>query len=148
MSINQNERSRHVGKAIAETTAKALKLSPPDVMEVFDELKNIIFVDNFDESETLEIQRRIAEAKISVLAGKEISKEFENAWNDIENLGYSDAEREASMVFYRAQFLIDKDLLSEASIAIERLGELISTFKNQRLIDHFSQVYTKLSSAL
>jgi len=149
---DQKERSIYVGKAIAETTVKAFKLTPTGVIELFDELEAALITNNYNKSETLEVQRRIAEAKVSVLAGKEPSSEFEAAWNDVESLGYTDTEREASMVFYRAKYLIRKGSdKSSASNAIERLGVLVGYFNDQQsqhLADHFSQVHEKLLNDL
>ena len=142
------ERSINVGKTIAKATAEAFKLSASEVTEHFNALQSTFLEKNFSDSEKLEIKRRIAEAMITVLSEKDSFKEFEKAWGYIESLGYSDTERETSMIFYRATFLIknrvDKNLAEEA---INRLEALINSFQEkqlQHLIDHFTQVHNRL----
>ena len=147
--MNDNiEKSVDVGKVIAKATAEAFKLSASETTEHFDNLQSSLLEKDFNDSEKLEIKRRIAEAMLSILSEKSSFEDFEKAWDYIESLGYSDPEREASMVFYRASFLIknktDKNL---AEKAIDRLEALINTFKEkklQHLIEHFTQAHNRL----
>jgi len=150
--LEKDERSRRAGKEIAYTTAKAFKQTPAEITEAFDALQATILGEANNDLEVLEIKRRIAEAKISVLAEKDSDQEFETAWTDMEALGYSDNEREATIIFYRAKFLIENGAhRSLADKAVERLGNLVSAFREQQsrqLADHFGQVYKRLLNEL
>lgn len=150
--FDHSERSRRAGKAIARTTAKAFKQPPAEITQAFDALQATILGQDYSDTEVLEIRRRIAEARISVLAEKDSGQYFEAAWTDMEALGYSDAEREATIVFYRAKFLIKNGVhRSPAAKAIERLGTLLNDFREQqshRLVGHFGKVHERLLNEL
>ena len=148
-SKESNERSNTVGKAIANTMAKSFELSSLEVIDKFNLLENSLLENVTNSVEMLEIKRRIAEAKISIIFEKSDSKDvFEGVWDNFHTLGYSTAEREATMLFYRTQFLIrnkyDKPLVINS---IERLGEIANGFENdqsEQLSQHFKKVHKNL----
>ena len=148
-NATDREELSKAGRVIAETIAEAISLSSSDVLKKFAELETSLLQQGFDKSESLEIKRRIAEAKISILAKrKENIDHFEVAWNDIESLGYSSLEREASMLYYCARFLIENEpSRSSAAVIIDRLGALVKKFEvdqSQSLADHFLKLHEEL----
>lgn len=148
-SANSNDKSRSVSKAIAEVTAQAFELTSREALAIFDELEFELLHKEPDKSKCLEIKRRIAEAKISIIYDRNISRNiFDESWNDIQRLGFSTAEREATMLFYRAYFLIkdgkDRRLTADT---INRLGLLVSDLRVKRsklLAEHFERVHSRL----
>lgn len=150
MSAKQSEgdRSREAAKAIAQTIAKAFKLPTNEIATTFDSVKDELLDGIKDPSESVEVKRRICEAKISVLFKRpDSSDELQETWNEMESLGYSDLEREATMLFYRAQFLLkrtaDKELTANA---IERLRSLLGQFdpNSKSLSDHYERIHQAL----
>ena len=144
-----NEECATVAKAIEYTMAMSLDLSTPEVVEKFNLLESSLLENETNPVKILEIKRRVAEAIITIIFEKSDSKDvFENAWDNIHKLGYSTVEREATMLFYRAQLLIrnkyDKPLVINT---IGRLGEIANYIKNKRsqqLAEHFKKVHKNL----
>ena len=148
-SADSNELSITVAKAISDSMSESFELPSSEIIYKFDKVEVSLLQKKHSDAEALEIMRRIAEAKISIIFNKvDTSSAFENAWKDIESLGYSTAEREATMLFYRAQFLMRNNLGRDlVANAIERLGIIANNFKNERserLADHFEKVHKNL----
>lgn len=149
-----NERSAEIGKAIANATATALKLEPSEADTTFDALQTSMLCGaSYDESEALEIKRRIAEAKVSIFSTMlNAQQEFLVAWRNLESLGYSDHEREATMVFYQARHLIRiKGDKAAAARAVVRLGEVVEHLRDAGSKDlqaHFQGVHDRLLDEL
>ncbi len=146
--IDESKPGRDAGKIIAKTTARVLALPSDQVLDEFDKVQTALLGSDLDDYSELEIRRRIAEAKISVLATRKNSTiELEQAWADIESLGYSNSEREATMLFYRAKSLIESRQ-DERSVEdlLGRLDQLVSSgFGGDRvLVDHFAKVCRNL----
>ncbi len=149
-----NSRSVNVAKTIGKEIANSFDLSSKKVLEKFDSLEIELLEQGFDVREATEIKRRIAEAKVAILFNRIGDKdEMERAWNDIELTGYSTKEREASILFYYAKYLIknrsDRSLITTI---IDRLGNLTEEFKIQesqeKLAEHFANVHESLLTDL
>jgi hypothetical protein len=92
-----------VAKTIDSAMAAFFELASSEVVCKFDKLEENLLQKERKSIEILEIKRRVAEAKISILFEKIDAKSvFEDSWNDIESFGYSTREREATVLFYRA----------------------------------------------
>ncbi len=99
--MNRAERERQYVSAIERATATSLRVSTAEAIEVFDACAIQVLSRVDSPAEALELRRRIAEAKVSVLFERhDALVEFSKAWAELESLGYSSNEREASMLVY------------------------------------------------
>lgn len=148
------ERSQHVGKMIDQTMVKAFGVESADVLVLFDACCSSLFSETQDKVERTEIARRIAEAKISILYQLEnVGDDFRSSWAEINGLGFSSIEREASMLFYYLKYCAranDKDDLDlDAQSAISRLETLIAQMVasgDETLAGHFETVRDQFTS--
>lgn len=146
-----DNRSRSVAKSIGRIVANAFDCSASDAMALFDQTESELLAEIDNEAEAIEVRRRIAEAKVSILAEKREStaEEFESNWRALEILGFSNLEREASMLFCRAQFSIQHSAGENyAAYALKRLQDVIERLEKSeeiRLVEHFRKVHDRLS---
>lgn len=121
-------RSQVVGKAIAYMMAKVVRAEPSTVVSELDRCRKELLEAAETDWEREEIRRRIAEAKISVLWESSDRDRFMSSWSEIERLGYSSPEREASMLFYFLEFSARNGGSEEACKAeLDRLSSLAKT---------------------
>ena len=141
-------------RLIETEIANSLKLPPKEIVEKFNNLQERLLNLEVSDSEALEIKRRIAEAKISILFNWiDNENEMDQAWSDIEIIGYSTKEREASMLFYYSKYLIKNKKHKNIVInIIDRLVGLVEEFKTdqsqEKLAEHFAKVHANLISEL
>jgi hypothetical protein len=100
----ETERGRAVGKTIAKAMAEVLSATPDEVVSRMDGCRDSLLDTAVDDEERDEIRRRIAESKLSILWESRDASRFMAVWQEMERLGYSSAEREASMLFYFLEF--------------------------------------------
>ena len=99
--------SRAAAQAIANAIACSFEKSPEEIESFFNVLGDKLADQRFSSRERSEIRRRITEAKISILFKKRDSERlFRSAWNEMLALGFSNAEREATMRNYHIEFLL------------------------------------------
>lgn len=146
--------SIEIVRLIEAEIANSLKLPPKEVVKKFNNLQERLLNLEVSDSEALEIKRRIAEAKISILFNWiDDENEMDQAWSDIEIIGYSTKEREASMLFYYSKYLIKNKKHKNIVInIIDRLVGLVEEFKTdqsqEKLAKHFAKVHANLISEL
>ncbi len=96
------------------------------------------------------MSRRLAEARLSLFFDRKDGEPyFDEAWLDMENLGYSSSEREASMLFLRAKNLLeraDRDDLEEALIRFRVVVETKVSGESAAIAAHFHKVLAQLES--
>lgn len=153
ISIKKNfdqERSRYAARMIEQAMVDALRASSEEAINIIDTCRLALLADSSSEVERLEVARRIAEVKVSILYEKEGAKDdFLASWAEIESLGYSSPEREASMLFYFVKFneRLKPQAESNKECALDRLGVLIGEMEasgENNLASHFRSVYSKL----
>lgn len=122
-----DERSLTVGSAIARSFSDSMQLSSSEAYRKLDQLASDLVSIGENEKEQREIQRRVAEAKVSLLyERKGCMTVFEKAWSDLLEVGFSNPEREASMRFYYIKFLLANGVRKdEIKREISRMGSLI-----------------------
>ena len=146
--------SIEIVRLIETEIANSFKLPSKEVVEKFNKLQERLLNLEVSDSEALEIKRRIAEAKISILFNRiDNENEMDQAWSDIEIIGYSTKEREASMLFYYSKYLIKNKKHKNIVInIIDRLVGLVEEFKTdqsqEKLAEHFAKVHANLISEL
>lgn len=150
--MNRAERERQYVSAIERATAKSLRVSTAEAVEVFDACAIQVLSRVDSPAEALELRRRIAEAKISVLFERhDALVEFSKAWAELESLGYSSNEREASMLVYALKVRQDEGQTFpfDRAALLFRLDKNISEMRREgagsvAIADHFLMVRRSL----
>ncbi len=143
----RDDRGRAATKAINRTILEIMD-SPADV--VVDRLDTCLseLLKNADGWERTELMRRIAETKLSILSERRDSEVFLNVWEEMERLGYSNAEREASMLFYFLKVCARNKQVDDACTSaldrLERLTKLVPEISRA----HFEGVHDRLRKKL
>lgn len=151
MQILSQERSRSVAKAIERAMVSALRADSAKVTSLLDTCRSSLFAESYDDVERTEIARRVAEAKISILYERENARdEFMASWGELEGLGYSSLEREASMLVYYVKFSERSNVSGDADRrnALNRLEALISQLAvsgDENYAAHYKAVHVDLS---
>jgi len=148
-SPEQQERSRFVARTIERAMVSALHAEPRAAIDLLNAARSSLMPEASSEAEKVEIARRVAEAKISTLWDREdATTEFQASWIEIERLGYSSPEREATMLVY---FLKSNSRSSKQDSrsrdAVDRLEALIGQMASAgdvNLADHFRGVINRL----
>jgi hypothetical protein len=143
------ERSLRVSKAIDQAMLRAVSAASAEVIVIFDIChSNLISSQLPSHAEKREIARRICEAKISELHHRRgPRKEFLSTWLEMEALGYSSMEREASMLFFYIRFMENNGTEEAVSVALSRFAVLVDRMvavKAPRLGAHFKRVLKRL----
>jgi hypothetical protein len=135
-----NDLERHVARRIGEAIELNLDLPADDASAGFLELEAELLALSEDPLVLIEIRRRLAEIRLSEFLSKvDGLKYFHEAWEEMERLGYSTLEREASMLFYRARGLLAHELREHVAPIFERLDRIIDSGMNgqQSMAEHF-----------
>mgnify|MGYP003527830995 CR=1 FL=1 len=138
------ERGRAVGKTIAKAMVEVLSASPGEVVSRMDSCRDNLLETAEDDEERDEIRRRIAEAKLSILWESRDTSRFMAVWQEMERLGYTSAEREASMLFYILEFCA-RDV--SCKDFLDRLERLVTDMPAAAR-SHFESVYQKMREKL
>lgn len=118
-------RSRAVGRAIEQALESAIAASSDEADGLLTEVETGLLAGTADDYETLEVKRRVAEARLSLFYSMPTSHELaRSAWVALERLGFSSPEREASMLVYWAKHLVVRGRPEEAANCALRLESL------------------------
>lgn len=149
--IPDQKRSRAVARRIEGVLAEALRADPARVIELMDACRSSLVAGSHSEDEELEIARRTAEAKVSILFDREnATDDFLASWASLEQLGYSSSEREASMLVYFLKFCMRTNNNSRRRDALNRLDALVEEMAasgNDSLSTHYRAVVNSIKRA-
>ena len=148
-SANMSPSGNEIALAIGALLENEENKSWATILDEFSKLEVELLSKASEAWVELEIRRRICEANVTCAATRAVSvEEYESLWGELISLGFSSFEREASMNFFRAKFLMRNSKLSGNALeAINSINRCIAQFKssgNDRTADHYSRVYKKL----
>jgi hypothetical protein len=134
---------RRVARWIGEAIELNLDRSADEASASFRVLEAELVALSEDSLVRIEIRRRLAEVRLSEFHAKvDGLKHFHEAWDNIERLGYSALEREASMLFFRASGLLAHDLREHVAPILGRLDRIVDSGMDgqQSMAEHFRLV--------
>jgi hypothetical protein len=140
-----------IGKEIAYAIRDAIRAPTIQVAVGLDACQSRLLSGHIGDLERTEIARRFAEAKVSVLWERDDCLEhFSRAWAEMERIGYSSAEREASMLVYFIMHCRRNRESSECiSDAINRITRLINgklAVESEAVSLHFREVLQRIGA--
>ena len=147
----QSQRSSKIGRKIGFALRSAIELAGPEADVLFAATEQEALKIAVGELEKLEVRRRVAEARLSLFYCSQTSGDFaRRAWEDLESMGFSSPEREASMLFYWADYLLNSGATnSEIRASIERFGTVVGAeFEGEsaEVAEHFRAVHHRLQA--
>lgn len=143
--------SRAVARRIGQVLGQVVDKSWQEAAGQFGDLESELLPLCATDADKLEVKRRICESILSELSLAEPSPDraaYEAVWQRMLRLGFSNAERRMSMMFYRLTYLIQR---TEDSVAIEAelsiFHEHVQVLLKQpehRMGEHFARVHQTL----
>ena len=151
MTSIDDEISKQIASRIAEAMSRAFQLGCAEVDRLFSALGADLDTIVRSPEQRIELQRRLAETRIALLYKRaDAAPFFDNAWDEIERLGFSNAEREATALVYRAKYLARRKQDVEQEATLVRLGRIIDDVlaqESSELAGHFRRVLEGLRVA-
>lgn len=148
MTGNLADMHSRIALQIADAMRDAIQLNSEEADRLLDKVEGyLLSTVDLKEAYRVEVLRRISEAKISLFYRRsDASALMEQAWARIIHLGFSNAEREATTLLYRAKFLARNMNDERLQEVLSSLGDLIENKirpTDPSMADHFSQFLNK-----
>lgn len=136
--------SKLCAQKIAECMAACLSLDAATTIQQLNACAAELCQHSDCDDEHVEIKRRSTEAIISLTYQKAEPDLFWQVWSEMENLGFSNEERELSMLFYCISFC---DHTVESTLAVKYLNRFktLANVVNEPMKSHFLDVYQRLA---
>jgi hypothetical protein len=142
------DRSKLAARAIERAVVSALTEPPEAADATFSSVLEALLGTSASTHESLELKRRVAEARLSVFYSSIFSRSFaQAAWSELESLGYSSAEREASMLFYWCKHLALCGETDEVLACADRLEALQFGPEMSAAATHFAECAARLRAS-
>lgn len=147
-----SSRWRAVAKSIEWALRDALSADSSTAIEILSACRDQLLSDTEDPDAAVEIARRIAEAKLSLLHDRsDAADTFESCWVEMQTLGYSNLEREASMLWYVLDFTsrqVERRTIAQEDVR-SRLRTVIDEMRtsgHHEMAEHFADAAERLGA--
>jgi len=133
-----------------DVSLKILNSPWNEVIFEYDKLWGEVNANYSDGSELLkEFHRRICESKIRFFPENAPKEPFDALWREMLDLGFSDLDTQASMAFFRANYLCERtnDTNDDFQTATKMIEKAVETFKAENRIsmsEHYVGVLKRL----
>lgn len=148
------ERSRKIAHAIDLMTIKIQGANWSDIIGQFSSLEEELLLNTSCEEESIEIRRRICEAKIREVAPPDPARMaleegiFDAIWQEMLTLGFSNEERRMSMQTYRIIYLLEnsenKEKIAFELSSLRKCVEKLAAKLKTEMGDEFCRTYERL----
>ena len=119
---NEHSVSKELARAFNEVVAAAPEMATEDIGRTLDEIANEFSARAISEQSRVETMRRVAEWKFKLLTERDLPlDQVERLHKELEVLGYTNIEVEATIEIYFAQYLLRHSLKDGARNRLDRL---------------------------